>query len=145
MGDRQTRIAVIGGWHQSSVVSACLADMGYRVTGICDDTAVAAALNDGRAPLYEPGLDDLIRRNLDAGRLDYTASYADGLTGSDFGFLCIDTPVDASDESDLTSIYAAADQVAARASESFVLCVSAQVPVGTCDELSRSMRTRQPR
>ena len=53
MGDRQTRIAVIGGWHQSSVVSACFADMGYRVTGICDDTAVAAALEEAIADPFQ--------------------------------------------------------------------------------------------
>jgi UDPglucose 6-dehydrogenase len=133
------KIAVIGSWHQSSVVSACFADMGYQVSGICDDPNIATALNDGRAPLYEPGLDELIHTNLAAGRLAYTTSYAQGLSGVDFGFLCIDTPVGPRDDSDLRPIYAAVDQIATRADGPFILCVSAQVPIGTCDQLAKQL------
>ena len=141
---KSSTIAVIGAWHQASVVSACFADMGHRVRGIGDDAAAVAGLGAGRAPVYEPGLDAMLERNLKAGRLRYTTSYAEGLKDADFAFVCIDTPVGPDDESDLTSIYRAVDSIAAYASNSFILCVSAQVPVGTCAQLVQTLAERQP-
>ena len=138
------KIAVVGGWHQSSVVSACFADLGYDVTGIADDAATVARLNAGQPPVYEPGLPDLIRHNLAEGRLRYTTSYSGGLSQAEFVFLSIDTPVAEGDESDLRPVLDAAKQIFASASGPFTLCVTSQVPVGTCKSLSATARRARP-
>jgi UDPglucose 6-dehydrogenase len=138
------KIAVVGGWHQASVVSACFADLGHDVTGIADDPETIAGLNAGQPPVYEPGLPDLLRRNLGAGRLRYTTSFADGLRDAEFVFLSIDTPVREGDESDLKPVLDAAERVLALASGPFTLCVTSQVPVGTCKSLSETARRLKP-
>jgi len=135
---------VVGGWHQASVVSACFADLGHDVTGIADDAATAEGLNAGQAPVYEPGLADLLRHNLAAGRLRYTTSYADGLRQAEFVFLSIDTPVAEGDESDLKPVLDAAERILGSASGPFTLCVTSQVPVGTCRNLSATSRRQKP-
>jgi UDPglucose 6-dehydrogenase len=133
------RIVVVGGWHQASVLSACFAELGHTVTGIADDALAVDRLNQGCAPVHEPGLDRLLRRNIEAGRLSYTTSYTDALKAVDFVFLSIDTPVGKDDDSDLASIFGAAEQIAKHAAAGFTLCVTAQVPVGTCDMLGEIM------
>jgi UDPglucose 6-dehydrogenase len=138
------KIAVVGGWHQASVVSACFADLGYDVTGIADDAATVAGLNAGQPRVYEPGLAELIRQNLAEGRLRYTTSYSGGLSHAEFVFLSIDTPVAEGDESDLEPVLDAAEQIFASASGPFTLCVTSQVPVGTCKSLSETARRTRP-
>lgn len=129
------QICVTGIWHQGVVVSACLADLGHSVHGICD-SEVAAQLNAGHSPVYEPLLPEILQRTLDADRLSYTVDYGQGLVGAEFVFICTDTPVDLQDDSDLTSIYAIADQIGRHISGDIVLCVTAQVPVGTSEKLA---------
>jgi UDPglucose 6-dehydrogenase len=138
------KIAVVGGWHQASVVSACFADMGHDVTGIADDIETVEALNAGQPPVYEPGLADLLAHNLAAGRLRYTTSYTDGLSQAEFIFLSIDTPVSEGDESDLEPVLRAAERILTSASGPFTLCVTSQVPVGTCNSLSDAARRLNP-
>src|SRR3954471_9368067 len=121
-------ICMVGLWHQASVVSACLADLGHNVRCVGDDATVVAGLNQGHAPLYEPGLDDLIQRGLAAGRLRYTTDYAEALRGASFAYLAIDTPVGPDDESDLSSIEDAARSIGRALSGPLTLIVSAQVP-----------------
>ena len=104
-------ICVVGLWHQASVVSACLADMGHQVCGVGNDKKVVAALNAGEPPVYEPKLKAIMRRNLRAGRLKYTADYREALHGTEFAYIAIDTPVGLNDESDLTSIFDAARHI----------------------------------
>lgn len=138
------KIAVVGAWHQASVVSACFADLGYVVRGIGDDAEAIAGLGAGRAPVYEPGLDEAIRRTLASGRLRYGTDYGAGLQGVEFAFVCIDTPVGPGDESDLGPIEAAIDRIAGAATHSFVLCVSAQVPIGTCHRWAQRITALRP-
>ena len=93
------------------MVSACLADMGHQVCGVGNDKKVVAALNAGEPPVYEPKLKAIMRRNLRAGRLKYTADYREALHGTEFAYIAIDTPVGLNDESDLTSIFDAARHI----------------------------------
>ena len=132
-------ICISGIWHQGSVVSACLADLGNRVRGVCDEKT-AASLNAGQPPVHEPGLPEIIQRNIAAGRLHYTSDYAEGVAGAEFVFICTDTPVDMNDDSDLSAIYAIAEQVGRHLSGDIVLCVTAQVPIGTSQDLARVVR-----
>jgi UDPglucose 6-dehydrogenase len=136
-------ICVTGIWHQGTVVSACLADLGNHVRGVCDGKT-AAVLNAGQLPVHEPLLPEVLQRNLDAGWLQYTTEYAEGLEGAEFAFICTDTPVDVHDDSDLTSIYTIAEDIGRHLTDDIVLCVTAQVPVGTSEDLARVVRSFAP-
>lgn len=129
-------ICVTGIWHQGTVVSACLADLGNNVRGVCDEKT-ATLLNAGQTPVHEPGLPEIIQRNLKAGRLRYTPDYVEGLKGAEFVFICTDTPVAANDDSDLSSIYAIAENIGKHVRNDIILCVTAQVPIGTSEDLAK--------
>lgn len=131
-------ICVTGIWHQGAVVSACLADLGHQVYGVCDEQT-ATGLNAGKPPVYEPLLPEIIQKNIKAGRLRYTSDFQEGLQGAEFVFICTDTPVDMQDETDLSSIYAIAEKIGANLSQDIILCITAQVPVGTCDDLAKKV------
>ncbi len=125
-------IWIVGSWHQASVLSACFADMGHDVTGVSGTPAEASELNLGRAPVHEPGLDELLKKGLNVHRLRFT-TWADLRADQpDFVFLAIDTPVGAKDRSDLSPITEAVNALANRVPGKYVLCVTSQVPVGTC-------------
>jgi UDPglucose 6-dehydrogenase len=136
-------ICVTGIWHQGTVVSACLADLGNNVRGICDEKT-AMLLNAGQPPVHEPGLPEIIQQNLKAGRLRYTTDYEEGLEGAEFVFICTDTSLGTNDESDLSSIYTIAENIARHVRHEIILCVTAQVPIGTTEELARMVRESSP-
>ncbi|TAN44403.1 MAG: UDP-glucose 6-dehydrogenase, partial [Rhodospirillales bacterium] len=94
------KIAVQGLWHLGSVTAACLAKLGHQVIGIDPDAAVIAALNAGKAPLFEPGLDELLQEVLAAQRLSFGTD--PGLVkGCDVVWVTFDTPVDDEDRADV--------------------------------------------
>ncbi|MFH1636687.1 MAG: hypothetical protein ABIG63_22110 [Chloroflexota bacterium] len=136
-------ICVTGIWHQGTVVSACLADLGNDVRGVCDEKT-AAGLNAGQSPVHEPELPEIIRRNIAAGRLHYTTDFAEGLQDAEFVYICTDTPVDENDDSDLSTIYAIAENIGRNLRSDIVLCVTAQVPIGTSQVLADVVRKYAP-
>lgn len=136
-------ICVTGIWHQGAVVSACLSDLGNYVRGVCDEKT-ATLLNAGQPPVHEPGLPEIIQRNLKLGRLRYVTDYEEGLAGAEFVFICTDTPVNMNDDSDLSSIYVIAENIGQNVGNDIVLCVTAQVPIGTSEELSNIVRRLAP-
>jgi UDPglucose 6-dehydrogenase len=120
------------------VLCACFAELGYHVTGIADE-AVVSGLIEGRAPVHEPGLDELLSRMIEAGRLRFTHSFAQGLSGAEFAFLAIDTPVGPNDESDLKPIWQAVEEIATTAPADLTLCVTSQLPVGTSHKIAKRL------
>jgi UDPglucose 6-dehydrogenase len=134
-----TNIAVLGLWHQGIVGAACLADFGYNVTGN-DPSVDLAKLRQGKAPIFEPGLDDLIGKGLASGKLQFAGDYAAAVKGAEFVFLMLDTPVDEDDRSDLSGIFAAVRTIAPVLEKNAVLYVTAQVPIGTCAEIQKILR-----
>ena len=136
-------ICVTGIWHQGTVVSACLADLGNNVRGVCDEKT-AATLNAGQPPVYEPELPEIIQRNLAAGRLRYTIDFKEGLQEAEFVYICTDTAVDENDDSDLAPIYAIAENIGRNIKSDIVLCVTAQVPIGTSEDLAAVIRNLAP-
>ena len=138
------KVCVIGCWHQGVVGAACLADLGCDVLGADHDRARAESLAAGKAPLYEPGLDDLLRKGLQSGRLHFTRDVAGAVKGRPFVLLMFDTPVDENDRSDLSEIFATAAEIAPHLESGVVIWVTAQVPVGTCDRIAQAIRERNP-
>jgi UDPglucose 6-dehydrogenase len=118
--------------------------MGYRVFGVGDNPNEIESLNAAKPLVREPKLEAIMRRNLRAGHLRYTTDYAQALARADFAYISIDTPVGSDDESDLTSIFDAARKIGQAMSGNLILCISAQVPVGTCDQISEMIAAENP-
>jgi UDPglucose 6-dehydrogenase len=110
--------------------------MGHKVTTVGDDVSAVAALSNGNSAVHEPKLESLIRRNLKAGRLQFTCDYAQALSQAQFVFIAIDTPINALDEPELEPVFEAARKVGQFRSRDIVLCVASQVPVGTSEKLA---------
>jgi hypothetical protein len=139
---RVARICVVGLWHQGTVLAACFAELGHDVVGVDPDAGVVAGLREGRPPLHEPGLPELLKAGLAAGRLDFTTDLDAAVPGADLVYLSLDTPVGAKDGSDLEPVFAAARGHRSGTAGDVVLCVTAQVPVGTSEALARRWKPR---
>src|SRR5512138_1260747 len=86
------RVAVIGLGYVGCVSAACLAELGNRVVGVDRDAHKVASVLDGRAPFFEPGLEELVRSNTAAGRLSATTELGDALEEADIALVCVGTP-----------------------------------------------------
>jgi UDPglucose 6-dehydrogenase len=128
-------ITVIGLWHLGSVTAACLARH-HRVTGLDFDEPVLAKLRTGRAPLHEPGLDDLLAAGIASGHLSFSSDVASA-RAADVLWVCYDTPVDADDRSDLDWVHARLARTLPELRPGTVVLISSQLPVGTCAQLAR--------
>lgn len=139
-----TRICVIGLWHQGIVGAGCLADLGFSVVAADHDTHKIETLKLGKSPIYEPDLDDVIQRNILQGRLTFTDRVAEAVRGVTDVWLMFDTPVNERDESDLTEIFATVKEVATNLEPDTLIFVTAQVPIGTCDEIRALINSCRP-
>lgn len=137
-------IAIVGLWHQGVVAGAVLADLGYEVAASDTDTATVQGLNSGRAPLMEPGLDPLIAKGLDSGRLRFVEELGEAIRGSRLVMVMHDTPVDEDDNTDLGPVFEACRAMAPYLELDTVVLVTAQVPVGTCDQLAAAIAESAP-
>ena len=104
LSSNTAKICVIGIWHLGSVVSACLADMGYSIVGVDKDGERVEKLNHGIPPLYEPDLDHLLKKNIELKRLKFTTDLGSAVKGTRYVLITFDTPVDALDEVDTSEI-----------------------------------------
>ncbi|MBE8474519.1 UDP-glucose dehydrogenase family protein [Streptomyces justiciae] len=136
------RLTVTGTGYVGAVQAACLADIGHEVLGVDVDTERIATLAAGRPPFFEPGLSELVKRAVDAGRLRFTGSLAEAANFADTHFLCVGTPQQrGSHAADLTYVDAAVDELARYLpTDGRVLLVGkSTVPVGTADRLARRL------
>ena len=139
------RIAMIGTGYVGLVSGACFADFGHHVTCVDKDAGKIAALRHGKIPIFEPGLDELVARNVAAGRLEFTLDLAEALPGADAVFIAVGTPSRRGDgHADLTYVYAAAREIAAALTGFTVVVTKSTVPVGTGDEVERIIRETRP-
>lgn len=134
------RIAVVGSWHLSSVMGACLAEVGHTVRGVHHDAEAIESLSRGVPTVFEPDLEKSVKKSLRNKRLSFTTDYEKALRGIGIVFLSIDTPILADGRVDLRTIKDGTIRAAKAASKKFILVVSSQVPVGTCDELQKLAR-----
>jgi UDPglucose 6-dehydrogenase len=129
-------VTVLGLWHLGSVTAACCAKH-FPVVGLDFDPDNVAKLNQGRAPLLEPGLDGLIAAGLAAKRLSFTTNPKTACAKADVLWLTYDTPVNDNDESDVESVLANLRRALPFLPEGALVLVSAQLPVGTCAKLEK--------
>ena len=126
-------ISVIGTGYVGLVTGTCLADLGNNVTCVDIDPNKIEMLRNGIMPIYEPGVEELVRRNVTAGRLSFTTSYEESVPDSDFVFICVDTPSGAGGEADLKYIRSAALGIAQVMRKPLIVINRSTVPIGTGD------------
>ena len=126
------RIAMIGTGYVGLVSGVCFSDFGHEVTCVDKDAAKISRLRNGEVPIYEPGLEDLMARNVEAGRLSFTTDLAEALKGAEAVFIAVGTPTRRGDgHADLSYVMAAAEEIAAAADPGVVIVTKSTVPVGT--------------
>lgn len=139
------RVAMIGTGYVGLVSGACFADFGHEVVCVDKDAAKVDMLNSGGIPIYEPGLDLLVERNVREGRLSFTQDLTDAVRGADAVFIAVGTPSRRGDGyADLSYVYAAAEEVAKVMDGYTVVVTKSTVPVGTGDEVERIVRETRP-
>ena len=139
------RITMIGSGYVGLVSGACFADFGHQVICVDKDPAKIDALNAGRMPIYEPGLDQLVAANVAAGRLSFTTDLAPAVDGADAIFIAVGTPSRRGDgHADLSYVYAATQEIAAALTRPSVIVTKSTVPVGTGDRVEAILREHRP-
>ena len=131
------KVAVLGLWHLGSVMSACLASRGHEVIGIGEDLAVMRNLCSGRAPIYEPGLDELLQEGISGGNLRFSVIGQEALENSEVLWVAYDTPVDNNDIADVNYVYSQIKSVLPLLSKDTLILISSQLPVGSVKYLER--------
>jgi UDPglucose 6-dehydrogenase len=132
------RIAVIGTGYVGLVSGACFADFGHTVACVDKDATKIATLNAGQMPLWEPGLDALVGKNVERGRLSFTTDIDDAVDGVEAVFIAVGTPSRRGDgHADLSFVYAATKEIARALKGPAVVVTKSTVPVGTGDEIAR--------
>jgi UDPglucose 6-dehydrogenase len=139
------RIAVIGAGYVGLVTGACLADFGHWATCVDLNEAKIAALNAGALPIFEPGLSELVSRNVADGRLAFSTEVAAAVRSAQVVFIAVGTPPRAEDgHADISNVYSAAREVAFAVRDYTVIVTKSTVPVGTGDELANIVREANP-
>ncbi len=137
-------IAVAGTGYVGLSTGTCFADMGNMVTCIDISEEKIAMLREGQVPIYEPGLSEMITRNVRAGRLSFTTSYEEALRDAEFIFICVGTPSGVDGEADLQYVRMAAESVATLMDKPLIVINKSTVPVGTGDWVADIIRHSQP-
>ena len=133
-------ISVLGTGYVGLVTGSCFADLGNDVTCIDIDKEKIEALKSGRVPIYEPGLEELIHRNVEEGRLTFTTSLDDSVKDREVVFICVGTPQKSTGKADLTHIIEAVESVAKRMNRFLVIVTKSTVPPGTAERVTRLIR-----
>jgi UDPglucose 6-dehydrogenase len=139
------KITIIGTGYVGLVTGACFADWGHEVVCVDKDARKITTLRQGRIPIYEPGLEALVARNVAAGRLSFSLDLAQSVPGAEVVFIAVGTPSRRGDgEADMSYVYAAAREIAAAASGYTVIVTKSTVPVGTGDIIERIVALANP-
>jgi UDPglucose 6-dehydrogenase len=138
------RVTVIGTGYLGLTHAVCLADLGHEVLAIdVDEDKIAKAAN-GEVPFFEPGLEPLLRKNLDAGRLRFTTSFAEVGAFGEVHFLCVGTPQGSDGGADLSFVHAAAGALAPQLTADCLIVGKSTVPVGTARQVLSQVRAIAP-
>ncbi len=129
------KIAIIGTGYVGLVSGACFAEMGIEVACIDVDTAKLEGLRRGVMPIYEPGLEELVVRNHEAGRLRFLTSFGEVADDVEVVFIAVGTPPDEDGSADLSHVLDVAREIGRRMTRSLVVATKSTVPVGTCDRV----------
>jgi UDPglucose 6-dehydrogenase len=139
------RIAVIGTNYLGANTAAGMAEFGFDVIGVEIDEHRLKLLNDGKAPLYEPGLDPLLKKHVDSGRLRFTKDYREIADWADVHFVCVGTPQqEGSDAADLAQVHSVVDMLAPLLTKPCLVVGRSTVPVGTSKLVEQRFHRESP-
>ena len=139
------RIAMVGTGYVGLVSGACFSEFGVDVVCVDNDEEKIKTLSEAKCPIYEPGLEQLVRSNIDAGRLTFTSDLVSAVGGADGVFIAVGTPSRRGDGyADLSYVYTAAEEIADAIDGYTVVVTKSTVPVGTGREVERIIRERRP-
>ncbi|MDP1877176.1 MAG: UDP-glucose/GDP-mannose dehydrogenase family protein [Actinomycetota bacterium] len=131
------RLSVVGTGYLGVTHAACMAELGYEVLGLDIDAAKVDLLRSGTVPFYEPGLDEVLQRNIAAGRLSFTTSFEEVAAFADIHFICVGTPQAAgAQRADLSQVIGSIDSLAPHLRPGALVVGKSTVPVGTADGLA---------
>jgi len=134
------RLCVVGSGYVGLVTAVGFSEMGHTVVGVDLDEQKIARLSSGHSPLYEPGLDELLKRNMEGGRLSFTTDLASGLSESLFCFIAVGTPNSDDGSADLGAVLDVAREIARNLKDYRIVVVKSTVPVGTSRKVQKAMR-----
>ncbi len=133
------KVTIFGSGYVGLVTGACLAEAGNHVVGVDVDAEKVARLNGGQVPIHEPGLDALIKRNMEAGRLEFTTDAAKGVDHGLFQLIAVGTPPEEDGSADLRYVLAVARSIGTHMSRYSVVITKSTVPVGTADKVRKEI------
>src|SRR3954463_11621599 len=134
------KLTIIGTGYVGLVTGTCFAEVGHHVTCVDNDVAKVKLLQGGGIPIYEPGLEELVKKNVTAGRLKFTNSTADGVKNSDVIFIAVPTPPQPDGSVDLSFIEKVARDIAAAMTEYKIIVDKSTVPVKTGEKVSETIK-----
>ena len=139
------KIAMVGTGYVGLVSGVCFSDFGHDVICVDKDPAKVEMLEAGKVPIYEPGLDELMAKNVAAGRLSFTGDLAAAVDGADAIFIAVGTPTRRGDgHADLTYVMAAAEEIAHAMTDYAVVVTKSTVPVGTNRQVKQTIAKANP-
>ncbi|MGZ3668929.1 MAG: UDP-glucose dehydrogenase family protein, partial [Bdellovibrionota bacterium] len=136
------KVAIVGTGYVGLVAGTCFAETGNEVYCVDIDPAKIATLKKGESPIYEPGLTELLKKNLDEGRLHFTTDLKDAVGKSQVIFLAVGTPSSVDGSADLTAVLKVAGDIASAANGFKIVVNKSTVPVGTAKKVSDIMRSK---
>jgi len=136
-------VTIFGSGYVGLVTGACLAEVGNQVLCIDVDPAKIGVLNSGGIPIFEPGLEEMVRRNREAGRLAFSTDAAEGVAHGLFQFIAVGTPPDEDGSADLTHVLAVARTIGEHMDSYRILVDKSTVPVGTADKVAETVEAAQ--
>jgi UDPglucose 6-dehydrogenase len=139
------QICVVGVGYVGLVTAACFADLGNRVTALDVNEQRVENLKKGIMPIYEPGLDELVKRNFNAGRIKFTTSYKDALQDVEYAFIAVGTPSGMDGSADLQYVASAAKSIAENMTAPIIIINKSTVPIGTGDWVADIVKGAQPK
>jgi len=133
------RVTIFGSGYVGLVTGACLAEAGNHVIGVDVDAEKVARLGRGEVPIHEPGLDTVIKRNMEAGRLEFTTDAAKGVEHGLFQLIAVGTPQDEDGSADMRYVLAVARTIGAHLNRYAIVVTKSTVPVGTADRVRKEV------
>jgi UDPglucose 6-dehydrogenase len=137
-------LAIVGSGYVGLVTGACFAEVGHRVTCVDNDLKKVHQLQDGQIPIYEPGLEELVKKNVAAGRLTFTASIGDAVASSQVIFIAVPTPPQPDGSVDLSFVEGVAREIAVHIKEYRIVVDKSTVPVKTGEKVAQTINRYNP-
>lgn len=139
------RLSVIGTGYLGATHAACMAELGFEVIGLDISPAKVELLTQGTVPFFEPGLGEVLARNIANGRLRFTTDFAEAASGADVHFICVGTPQAAgAQKADMSQVFGSVEQLAPHLAPDALVVGKSTVPVGTADEIARRLAISNP-